>query len=94
MALSVATNALAEGILADQRDQNDSIVADFSREEKRRQKLGFLDCNGKLSYPYPIVIVMLIWTDEEGYSYRVGIGWVMMTKWAEARRAFRNVALK
>ncbi|KAF9630207.1 hypothetical protein BFW01_g388 [Lasiodiplodia theobromae] len=94
MALSVATNALAEGILADERHRNDSIVLDFSREEKGRQKLGFLDCNGKLSYPYPIVIVMLIWTDEEGYSYRIGIGWVIMTKWIAAKRTFKNIALR
>ncbi|OJD34186.1 het-domain-containing protein [Diplodia corticola] len=82
LALSVATWVCSPARLCD------------SPTEMRRQEWSFLDCNGRASYPYPVVNVMLVWTDEEGYSYRIGIGEVVMTKWAEAKRVVRNVALK
>ncbi|KAL1641914.1 hypothetical protein SLS58_005750 [Diplodia intermedia] len=96
VALSVATHPLPEGLYIDERTQHEPgwSAERESRLERKRQEWSFFDYEGRGSYPYPIVNVMLIWTDTEGYSYRIGIGWVMMTKWAEAKRTFKNIALR
>lgn len=74
---------------------NDSISYTVYRKifERRGLNLTYYDKEGVALVPPPAVRVMLICRRDQ-FVQRVGIGWVLLTKWVEARPKFETVFLE
>lgn len=61
--------------------------------ERRELNLTYYDKEGVALVPPPAVRVMLICRRDQ-FVQRVGIGWVLLIKWIEARSKFETVFLE
>lgn len=60
----------------------------------REYDLTFFDGKGSALNPIPIVNVLLIGSDTDGFTFRIGLGWITLTKWVKSRRTFKDIALR
>ena len=73
------------------KDLNQSHPED---EKLHLDSLTIWDQEGECIYPLPIVHVMMIERTDHHTARRIAVGWIYLTKWAEAEPRFEMVYLE
>ena len=58
------------------------------------RKLTFLDENGDCLFPIPVINVMMVVRESNGFARRASVGWIYLRSWVQAKPVFETIYLK